>query len=127
MNKKLYVGGVPYSSTEDALRAAFAVAGAVTAVSIIMDRITNRSRGFAFVEMESEEAAQKAIEMLDGKEFEGRTLSVSFARPQERNGDRGGDRGGRSFGGGRREGGFNRDRRDDDRGGNSYGGQGGRF
>lgn len=104
-NSKLYVGGIPYRTTEDEMRAAFEEAGPVTSVSIIMDRMTGRSRGFGFVEMADEAGAQAAIDRWDGKEFDGRMLSVSMARPQ---GDRpprqgefgGGDRGG--FGGGNR-------------------------
>ncbi|MBU6323158.1 RNA-binding protein [Patescibacteria group bacterium] len=103
---KLYVGGIPYRSTEDDIRKAFEEAGTVTSVSIISDRMTGRSRGFGFVEMSSEAEAQAAIERWDGKEFDGRTLSVSLARPQgerrERSG--GGDRGG--FGGGYGRGGY---------------------
>ncbi|HEX7651690.1 MAG TPA: RNA-binding protein [Candidatus Paceibacterota bacterium] len=106
---KLYVGGIPYRSTEDEMRAAFEEAGAVTSVSIIMDRMTGRSRGFGFVEMADEAAAQAAIDKWDGKEFGGRTLSVSFARPQ---GDRpprdnrGGGYGGGYGGGASRGGGY---------------------
>ncbi|HVW71834.1 MAG TPA: RNA-binding protein [Candidatus Paceibacterota bacterium] len=99
---KLYIGGIPYRSTEDELRAAFEEAGTVSSVSIITDRMTGRSRGFGFVEMADEAMAQAAIDRWDGKEFGGRTLSVSFARPQ---GERpAGDRGG--FGGGNRGGGY---------------------
>lgn len=100
---KLYVGGIPYRTTEDEMRQAFEEAGTVSSVSIIMDRMTGRSRGFGFVEMADEAAAQAAIDKWDGKEFGGRTLSVSMARPQ---GDRPqGDRpprreGGGGFGGG---------------------------
>ena len=79
---KLYVGGIPYRSTEDDLRKAFEEAGTVVSASIISDRMTGRSRGFGFVEMSSPEEAQAAIDRLDGKDFDGRTLSVSFARPQ---------------------------------------------
>lgn len=82
-NTKLYIGGVPYRTTEDELRTAFEEAGTVTSVSIIMDRMTNRSRGFGFVEMADEASAQAAIDRWDGKEFDGRMLSVSFARPKE--------------------------------------------
>ncbi|HEY0979272.1 MAG TPA: RNA-binding protein [Candidatus Paceibacterota bacterium] len=100
-NSKLYVGGIPYRTTEDELRTAFEEAGSVTSASIISDRMTGRSRGFGFVEMASEAEAQAAIDRWDGKEFDGRMLSVSMARPQ---GDRpAGDRGG--FGGGNRGGG----------------------
>ena len=105
---KLYVGGIPYRSTEDDLKKAFSEAGTVVSASIISDRMTGRSRGFGFVEMASEAEAQAAIDRLDGKEFDGRTLSVSFARPQ---GDRpprreGGDRGGYGGNGGYGRGGY---------------------
>src|SRR5258708_390877 len=79
---KLYVGGIPYRSTEDDLRKTFEEAGQVVSASIISDRMTGRSRGFGFVEMSSEAEAQAAIDKWDGKEMDGRTLSVSFARPQ---------------------------------------------
>jgi len=83
MNKKLYVGGIPYSTTEDTLRDSFGQAGTVESAMIIMDRATGQSKGFGFVEMSTPEEAQKAIEMWDGKELDGRTLRVSEARPQE--------------------------------------------
>lgn len=104
-NNKLYVGGIPYRTTEDEMRQAFEEAGAVSSVSIIMDRMTGRSRGFGFVEMADDAGAQAAIERWDGKEFGGRTLSVSLARPQ---GDRpaGGGGGGRGGFGGGGNGGF---------------------
>lgn len=83
MEKRLYVGGIPYSSTEEGLKKAFEAAGNVTFVKIITDKMTRRSKGFGFVEMETEDAAQKAIEMFDGKEFEGRTIKVNEAKPME--------------------------------------------
>lgn len=83
MATKLYVGGLPYTTTQDALQAAFAQAGSVTSTTIIMDRMSGRSKGFGFVEMATEEEAQKAIEMFNGKDFEGRTLTVNEARPLE--------------------------------------------
>ncbi|MCK9378643.1 MAG: RNA-binding protein [Candidatus Moranbacteria bacterium] len=83
MEKKLYIGGLPYSTTEDDLKAAFAAAGSVESATIIVDKMSGRSRGFGFVEMASPEDAQKAIEMFDGKDFEGRTLTVNEARPLE--------------------------------------------
>ena len=115
---KLYVGGIPYRTTEDEMRAAFEEAGTVTSVSIISDRMTGRSRGFGFVEMSSEAEGQAAIDRWDGKEMDGRMLSVSMARPQgdrppreggfgggNRGGFGGGDRGSRGgFGGGDRGG-----------------------
>jgi cold-inducible RNA-binding protein len=96
---KLYVGGIPYRSTEDDLKKAFSEAGNVVSASIISDRMTGRSRGFGFVEMASEAEAQAAIDRWDGKEMDGRTLSVSFARPQgerppRRDGGFGGGNGG---------------------------------
>lgn len=83
MQKKLYVGGLPYSSNEDAVKEYFSQAGAVESAKIITDKMTGRSRGFGFVEMASEEEAQKAIDMFHEKEFEGRTLIVNEARPME--------------------------------------------
>ncbi len=104
---KLYVGGIPYRTTEDELRTAFQEAGEVVSASIISDRMTGRSRGFGFVEMSSEAEGQAAIDRWDGKEFDGRMLSVSMARPQgdrpPREGGFGGNRGG-GFGGGNRGG-----------------------
>lgn len=103
-NTKLYVGGIPYRTTEDEMRTAFEEAGQVASVSIIMDRMTGRSRGFGFVEMADDAGAQAAIDRWDGKEFDGRTLSVSLARPKE---DRPARReGGGGFGGGNRGGGY---------------------
>ena len=107
MAKKLYVGGLPYSTSEDTLRDAFAQAGTVTSATIIKDKMTGRSKGFGFVEMENDEEADKAIAMWNGKELEGRTLTVNEARPMEPRaprtpGGNGGFRGGRGgFGGGR--------------------------
>ncbi len=95
MNNKLYVGGLSYDTTEDELKNHFGGAGTVVSASIIMDRETNRSRGFGFVEMSSEEEANKAIEMFNEKEFAGRTLTVNIAKPKSE-----GDRPRRSFGGG---------------------------
>jgi len=83
MSTKLYVGGVPYSSTDQDLQNAFAQAGNVTSATIIMDRMSGRSKGFGFVEMATEEEAQKAIEMWNGKDFQGRSLTVNVARPMQ--------------------------------------------
>lgn len=81
MAKKLYVGSLPYSVTEDSLREHFSQAGTVTAAQVIIDRMSGRSKGFGFVEMSSDEEAQAAIEMFNGKELDGRTLVVNEARP----------------------------------------------
>ena len=83
MATKLYVGGLPYSTSEDQLKDLFAQAGTVASATIIMDKMTGRSKGFGFVEMSSDEEAQSAIEALDKKEYEGRTLTVNEARPME--------------------------------------------
>lgn len=83
MANKLYVGGIPYSTTEDALRQYFSQAGEVSSVAIIMDRTTNRSKGFGFVEYTNDADAQNAISMFHGKDFEGRKLTVNEARPLE--------------------------------------------
>ncbi len=80
---KLYVGGISYDSSEEALKEAFAQAGTVNSAVIITDKETGRSRGFGFVEMSSDEELQKAIEMWDGKELDGRKLTVSKARPPQ--------------------------------------------
>ncbi|MDD3711430.1 MAG: RNA-binding protein [Patescibacteria group bacterium] len=97
--KKLFVGSLPFSVKEDALRDLFSQAGTVESAVIIMDKMTGRSKGFGFVEMSSEEEAQKAVEMFNGSDMEGRNIIVSEARPQE-------DRPRTSFGGGNR-GGYN--------------------
>ncbi|MBI2482527.1 MAG: RNA-binding protein [Candidatus Vogelbacteria bacterium] len=81
MATKLYVGGIPYSTNADALKAAFSQAGEVSSSTIITDKMTGRSRGFGFVEMANDADAQKAIELWHGKDFEGRTLTVNEARP----------------------------------------------
>ena len=99
MATKLYVGGIPYTSTNDGLRDAFAQAGTVVSATIIMDKMTGRSKGFGFVEMASEDEAKKAIEMWNGKDFEGRTLTVNEARPMEARPPRRDFRGGNGGGG----------------------------
>lgn len=86
MNKKLYVGGISYQSTEDTLKEAFSQAGAVVSAKIILDKISGRSRGFGFVEMATEEEAQKAIEMWNGQELDGRKLTVNESRPPRQDG-----------------------------------------
>ena len=98
MSKKLYVGNLPFSTTEEELRDLFGEHGDVESVKVITDRETGRSRGFAFVEMEAG-AADAAMRALDGKELGGRSLRVNEA--QERRGGGGGGGGGRPRGGGR--------------------------
>lgn len=99
MEKKLYVGGLSYNTTETSLRDAFSQAGAVVSASVITDKMSGRSRGFGFVEMATEEDAQKAIDMWNGKELDGRTLVVNEAKPMsdrpKRSGGFGGGYGGR--------------------------------
>lgn len=82
MARKLFVGGLPYRTTGDELKDAFSKAGEVASASIVTDRETGRSRGFGFVEMADDSGASSAIEMWNGKDFDGRTLTVSEARPK---------------------------------------------
>ncbi len=82
MSKKLYVGNLPWSSTEDEIRAAFGEFGEVTSVNLIEDRETGRPRGFGFVEMDAD-GAVAAIDALDGKDFGGRNIKVNEAKPRE--------------------------------------------
>ncbi len=90
MAKRLYIGGIPYSTTDADLSQAFAQAGAVKSASIIMDRMTGRSKGFGFVEFENDADADAAINLWNGKEFQGRMLTVNEARPKaEFSADRG--------------------------------------
>jgi RNA recognition motif-containing protein len=105
VNKKLYVGNLSYQTTEDELQQLFVEVGPVVSVNIITDRISGRSKGFGFVEMETEEAAQQAIERLNNLEVNQRAITVSEARPpREKSFGGGGKRGGppRGGGGGRR-------------------------
>lgn len=83
MNNKLFIGSLSYSVDDEQLKEAFAPAGNVVSARVITDRDTGRSKGFGFVEMGSAEEAKKAIDMLDGKEVDGRTIFVSEARPRE--------------------------------------------
>jgi RNA recognition motif-containing protein len=112
MGKKIYVGNLPFTATNESLSEMFASFGNVDSTKIVTDRDTGRSKGFGFVEMSDSSEADAAIEKLNGADFGGRSLTVNEARPMEprtggfgggRGGDRGGDRGGRSggFGGGR--------------------------
>lgn len=81
MAKKLYVGNLSYQTNDDGLRAAFEQAGPVSSASVVMDRMSGRSRGFGFVEMTNDEDAEKAIALWNGKELDGRKLVVNEARP----------------------------------------------
>ena len=112
MGKKLYVGNLPYSVGDAELQQLFEAHGSVQSAQVIMDRDTGRSKGFGFVEMGSDQEAQAAIAALNGKEVDGRALTVNEARPKT---DGGGGRGG--FGGGGGRGGY---------GGGGGGGRGGR-
>lgn len=96
MATKLFVGSLSYNTTDDGLEEAFASVGNVASAKVIMDRDTNRSKGFGFVEMSNDDEAKAAIEQLNGKELDGRTIIVTEARPREDRGERrsfGGDRG----------------------------------
>ncbi len=103
VSKKLYVGNLPYSVTETSLRELFAAVGEVSSVSIITDRLSGRSKGFAFVEMSTEELAKQAIAQVNNKVLDERTITVAEAREQAPRSDFGGGRGG--YGGDRRGGG----------------------
>lgn len=93
MGKKLYVGNLPYSATDQSLTSLFSQCGTVESAKIIMDRDTNRSKGFGFVEMSSDDEGMQAIEKLNGSDLEGRSMNVSEARPMApRNGGGGGGR-----------------------------------
>ncbi|HEV2798976.1 MAG TPA: RNA-binding protein [Pyrinomonadaceae bacterium] len=115
MSMKLYVGNLSFQTSSDDLQQLFAQVGTVESASVVEDRETGRSRGFGFVEMANNEDGQKAIEQFNGKEFNGRNLTVNEARPREDRGGRGGGGGGRGgYGGGGNRG-----------GGGGYGGGGG--
>ncbi len=115
MGKKLYVGNLTYNVNESDLEALFSQFGSVQSAQIIVDRDTNRSKGFGFVEMGSDAEAQAAIQALDGRDHDGRNLTVNEAKPREpRSGGGGGYGGGRGGGGGGYGG-----------GGGGYGGGGG--
>lgn len=113
MESKLYVGNLPYSTTEDELRTMFSEAGTVASVALIKDRDTGQSKGFAFVEMSNQVEAEKAISMFNGRSMGQREMKVSLARPRD---DRGGGGGGGGYGGNRGGGG----RRNDRGGGRGY-------
>ena len=104
MAKKLFVGGLSFSTTDDSLRAAFAKAGEVLSATVVMDKMSGRSRGFGFVEMVNDNEAEGAMNMWNGKELDGRTVVVNEARPMS-------DRPRRDF---------SRSRDDSDRGGDRH-------
>jgi len=114
MSTKLFVGNLSFQTTSADLQEMFSQAGTVQSASVIEDRETGRSRGFAFVEMSTNDEATAAISQFNGKEISGRALKVNEAKPRE---NRNGGGGGRNFGGGGGRGGY--------RGGNSGGGNGG--
>ena len=125
---KIYVGNIPFSTTEDSLSAEFGAFGEVEDVALITDRETGRPRGFAFVTMANDEEARKAIESLNGTEVGGRTITVNEARPREggAGGGGGGGRGGyRGGGGGGGRGGYGGGGGGGGRGGSGGGGGGG--
>jgi RNA recognition motif-containing protein len=121
MSIKLYVGNLAFRTTSDDLQQLFSQAGTVESASVVEDRDTGRSRGFGFVEMATKEEGEAAIAQFNGKEIDGRALTVNEARPRE---DRGG--GGRSGGGGGRSGGGGYGGGGGRSGGGGYGGGGGR-
>ena len=111
MSTKLYVGNLSYNTTENQLQDLFGAHGTVASVDLIMDKFSGRPRGFGFVTMESKEAAEAAVQALNGKNIDGRDLTVNEARPREERsgggggggGYRGGSGGGSGGSGGRRE------------------------
>ena len=109
MGRKLYVGNLAYQTTEGDIKDLFSQAGTVSSCDLILDRFTSKSRGFAFVEMSTDDEAKKAVSELNGKELDGRALTVNEAKPREERGGggggggRGGHGGGGHHGGGRRE------------------------
>jgi len=113
MSNKLFVGNLSFDTTENDLQDAFAAYGTVTEANLMMDRMTNRPRGFAFITMSTAEEAEKAIAGLNGRDLGGRALTVNVAKPREerpRSGGGGGGGGRREFGGGGGGGGGGRNR-----------------
>jgi RNA recognition motif-containing protein len=127
MSTKLFVGNLSFKTTENDLQDAFAACGTVVEANIMMDRMTGRPRGFAFVSMSTPEEAQKAIDELHGKEFDGRALTVNIARPREERPPGGGGGGGGSRGPRRDYGGGGGGGRGGDRGDRGDRGGGGRY
>ena len=120
MSAKLFVGNLSFKITENDLQDAFAAHGTVVEANLMMDRVSGRPRGFGFVTMGSPEEAQKAIDALNGKELDGRALTVNIARPREERSGGGGGGGRREYGGGGGGGG----RREYGGGGGGGGGRG---
>lgn len=83
MSNNLYVSSLAWATTDESLRDYFATVGTVTSASVIKDKMSGRSRGFGFVEMETEDAANKAVEMLNNTDLDGRTIRVAIAQPRE--------------------------------------------
>ncbi len=102
MATKLFIGSLAWATNDDSLKDFFAAVGTVVSASVIMDRETNRSKGFGFVEMSSDEEAKAAVEQLNGKDLDGRAIVVSEARPREER-PRDGGGGGGGYGGGDRQ------------------------
>ncbi len=100
MGKKLYVGNLPFTATEEELSTKFSAVGTVESAKLIIDRDTGRSKGFGFVEMSSDSEASAAIDKFNGQDYGGRPMTVNEARPQERKGPRSGGGGGGYGGGG---------------------------
>ena len=100
MATKLFVGGLSWDTTEDSLRSFFAATGTVVSATVITDKYTGKSKGFGFVEMASDEEAQRAMHEADGKELDGRNIAVKEAQERQDRPDRGGSGGSRNYGGG---------------------------
>jgi cold-inducible RNA-binding protein len=100
MSSKLFVGNLSFNTTENDLSDAFAAFGTVTEANLMMDRATGRPRGFGFITMSSPEEAQKAIEGMNGRDMDGRALTVNIAKPREERSGGGGGGGRREYGGG---------------------------
>jgi RNA recognition motif-containing protein len=136
MSKKLFVGGLPWATTSEELEELFAAHGTVVTAKVITDRVTGKSRGFGFVEMDSNDDADKALQALNGADYQGRTITVNEARQRSGGGGGGGGGyggGGGGYGGGGRSGGYGGGGRGDrgyggggGGGGRGYGGGGGR-
>ena len=101
-NNKLFVGNLSFNTTENDLQDTFAAHGTVLEANLMMDRATGRPRGFGFITMSTPEEAQAAINALNGKDVDGRALTVNVAKPREERSGGGGDRGGRGYSGARR-------------------------